>query len=347
LIPHSRPFLDSKDSAAVARVIKYSSDQQLKIVGKFEEVIANYIGVRAASAVNSGTSALHLGLLALGIKPKDEVILPSYVCTAPLNAINYVGAIARICDINEKDFNISVKEVKKKINKKTKAIIVPHMFGLPADLDDLLNLGIPLIEDCAHSIGATYRNKKVGSFGIMSVFSFYSTKMLSCGEGGMVCSDSSKLINKIKDLRQYDQKDKFAIRFNYKMTALQAALGLSQFSKLDFFIKRRRELAAKFNNLFLHSAAELPSLDLIKHPVYYRYVVRIKQNLNKLLEESRKQQIFCRRPVYKPIHRYLKLKGYLNTEQAQRTALSIPFYPCLTEIEIAKIKNLIKNYLQY
>jgi len=347
LIPHSRPYLDNSDSAAVASSVKTHHITQGKSVERFEEAMAEYIGVKSAAAVNSGTSALHLGLLALGVRPGDEVILPSYVCIAPLNAVCYCGATPKLCDINKEDFNISAKEIKKKINKKTKAVIVPHMFGMPADLDDLLKLGVPVIEDCAHSIGAEYKNKKVGSFGRLSIFSFYATKMLACGEGGMVCSDLPVLINKIKDLREYDKKDKFSVRFNYKMTDIQASLGLSQLSKLNMFIKRRKELASGFNACFSGSRTELPVSVENKKPVFYRYVVRIKADLDKTIKCAQAYGLSCRRPVHKPIHRYLREIGFPNTEQAWKTALSIPLFPSLTEAEAGRIRSFIRKHLAF
>lgn len=344
VIAHSKPTLDASDIRAISEVIRSGYIAQGKIALRFEEALAEFIGVRGAVATSSGTAALHLGLLALGIKRGDEVILPSYVCLALLNAINYTGATPRICDINPTDFNISINEAKKKINKRTKAIVVPHMFGMPADIEELLKLGVPIIEDCAHSIGATFKGKKVGSFGVISIFSFYATKMLTCGEGGMVCSDSAKLLKKIRNMREYDKKDKFATYFNYKMSDIQAALGLNQLLRLPSFIAKRKQMAFRYNSWFSKCKIELPIINKNKDNTFYRYVIKISQNLDKVVKDLEKRGIGCRRPLYKPIHRYLKLKSFPNTDKAWRFSLSIPLYPSLTEAQIRIIKDVISDY---
>ena len=224
---------------------------QGKKVLEFEAKVSRYLGVKAGVAVNSGTSALHLALLALNIGPGDEVMVPSFVCSALLNAVSYTGASARIVDVKADDFNISPVEVKKKLNKKVKAIIVPHMFGYPADLKELLSFGVPVIEDCAQSIGADYRGRKAGSFGVLSICSFYATKVMTTGEGGMVLSNQTKILDRIRDLRQYDHALNFQTRYNYKMTDFQAALGLSQLQRLPEFIKRRKQIAQIMTVLLL------------------------------------------------------------------------------------------------
>lgn len=343
-IPHSKPSLDSSDIRAVSEVIRSGNIAQGKIVKRFEKKLASFIGTYDAVATSSGTSALHLALLALDIKRGDEVIIPSYVCLALLNAINYTGAIPRVCDINPTDFNISINEVKKKINKRTKAIIVPHMFGMPADIDEFLKLGIPIIEDCAHSIGATLKGKKIGSFGTMSIFSFYATKMLTCGEGGMVTSNSQKFLEKIRNMREYDKKDKLMTYFNYKMSDIQAALGLNQLAKLPSFIAKRKNIASEYNACFSKCNVEIPAINQNKENIFYRYIIKTNKNLSKIIKDLEKKGIACRHPVYKPIHKYLKLKGFLNTDKAWESALSIPIYPSLTEAEIKIIKDVVRDY---
>lgn len=343
MVSHSRPTLDKDDIEKVAKVIQSGQIAQGGAVREFEEKLSRFIGVKDAVAVSSGSAALHLSLLVLGIGKEDEVILPTYLCTAPLNAIKYVGADPKLCDINTVDFNIDIEEVKNKINKKTKAIIIPHIFGAPVEIDKLQKFGIPIIEDCAHSIGAKYKGRQVGSFGKLSIFSFYATKMLTTGEGGMILSNSQKILNKIRDLRDYDEKKDYKVRYNYKMTNFQAGLGCSQLSKLPTFIDERRRIAGIYNKEFKKCDFKLPPILKDRESVFYRYVVRIKGNVTKGLNELRTRGIICRRPIFKPLHRYLKIDGFKNSEKVYNSAISIPIYPSLKEEEVERIVKAIKR----
>jgi len=172
MIPHSKVALEEEDLAGVIGVLRSGQLAQGRVVSSLEEKSASLIGVKHAAAVSSGSAALHLALLSLGVGEGSEVILPSYVCTALLNAIHYVGATPVLADIDPNTYNITSESIKKVFTHKTKAIIVPHMFGLPAHIDTILSLGIPVIEDCAHSIGATVNGRKAGSFGLVSILSF-------------------------------------------------------------------------------------------------------------------------------------------------------------------------------
>ena len=364
MIPHSRPTLDKDDIKEVVKVIQSGQIAQGEVVRKFEKKLSRFIGVKDAVAVSSGSAALHLSLLVLGIGKEDEVILPTYLCTAPLNAIRYVGADPVLCDINLMDFNIDVEEVKDKINKKTKAIIVPHIFGTPCQIDELQGFGIPIIEDCAHSIGAKYKGRRVGSFGKVSIFSFYATKMLTTGEGGMILSNSQKILNKIRDLRDYDEKKDYKVRYNYKLSDIQAGLGCSQLSKIPTFISKRKKIASVYNKEFERCDFELPfilidgrhkcrpyidgGLDKSspykgRERVFYRYVIRIKGNVTKGLNELRRRGNICKRPIFKPLHRYLKIDGFKNSEKVYNSAISIPIYPSLKDEEIKKIVAAVKK----
>ncbi|MDP3286082.1 MAG: DegT/DnrJ/EryC1/StrS aminotransferase family protein, partial [Desulfobacterales bacterium] len=223
IIPHSRPTIDQEETAAVVSVLQSGQLAQGEQVLYFEKALALLIGVVGAVAVSSGTAALHLALLALEIGEDDEVVIPSFVCPALLNAIRYVRAVPVLADINPETFNMDVRDLRKRLTGKTKAIIVPHIFGLPADIREIVSLGVPVIEDCAQSLGSRYEGSPAGSFGALSVFSFYATKVICTGEGGMIASGDSQLLGKIRDLRDYDEKDDGRLRYNYKLTDLQAA----------------------------------------------------------------------------------------------------------------------------
>ncbi len=343
IIPHSRPLISDTDLNAVISVLKAGQLSQGPKVREFEQKLASFIGKKKALAVSSGSAALHLALLALGIKKDDEVIIPSFVCSAVLNSINYTGATAVLVDIDPLTFNMSVEAAKRAITRKTKAIIVPHMFGCPAEIDKLSELGIPVIEDCAQSVGANFKGKRVGSFGLLSVFSFYATKVMATAEGGMVLSDSEDLMSRIKDLREYDHKDDYIMRYNYKMTDIQAALGLSQLSFLEKLIDRRREIAARYFQEFKNCDFTLPVWKEGKDHIYYRFVIKTKEDSSEYIEKFHQKKVMCRRPVYIPLHVYLNLSGFPHTQEAWNKTISIPLYPSLREDEIERIVATVKE----
>ena len=350
MITHSKPTIEQDDIKAISEVLNSGQIAQGPMVDKFEKELSKSIDVKGGVATNSGTSALHLALLALDIRKGDKVIIPSYVCTALLNAINYVHAKPVIADINMENFNISVSDIEKKIDEKTKAIIVPHMFGLAADIDEILNFGVPVIEDCAQSIGATYKGKMVGCFGVISIFSFYATKMLATGEGGMAASNSDELLKKMRDLREYDFKSDYKVRYNYKMTDMQAALGISQLSKLPTFIDRRKQIAEYYSEKFSNLDVILPTSKKHKEHIFYRYVVRTNKDtdIKKCFDGFKKKNVICDSPVYKPLHVYLGLnkKDFINTEEIMNSAISIPTYPSLTENEMNYVSSIVKEVLK-
>ena len=345
-IPHSRPTLDESDLFSVSEVIRSGQIVQGKVVEKFEKKVAKFIGVRGAVATNTGTSALHLSLLAIGIKKGDFIAIPSFVCTALLNAVKYVGAQQILVDINPETYNIDISDLKKKIKRSTKAIILPHLFGLPADIDETMSLGIPVIEDCAQAVGAVYKGSKTGSLGRLSCFSFYATKVLSTGEGGMVTSDSKSLLKKIKDLRDYDNKKKYSIRYNYKMTDIQAAMGIAQLKKLHSFLSKRASIAKRYSSE-LQQYCKVPSVRYKdrKH-IFFRFPIQIQGSVSKALNFFTERGVTCTRPVFRPIHKYLQVNGLTNTDTVWNNTISIPIYPSLTEKEICIILDVLKLYLK-
>ncbi len=336
MISHSRPTLDQDDYRHVMNVMKSGMLVQGEQVVRFEENLSSFIGLKNGVAVSSGTAAIHLSLIALGIGREDEVIIPSYVCPAILNAVMYVNAVPVIADINRSTFNIDADDLKKRITKKTRAIIVPHMFGLAAEIDRIISFGIPVIEDCAQSIGALYQDHYTGTFGVCSIFSFYATKMLATGEGGMVLSDDDGLSKIIRELRDYDEKDLYSVRYNYKMTDIQAALGISQLKKVSSFIERRRKIADLYNSTLQKKTFSIPEVSGERKHIYYRYVLLL-DNASGFIKEMKRKGIECKRPVFKPLHRYLGLSGYPVTEEIWNKAVSIPIYPSLRDEEVNRI----------
>lgn len=342
MIPHSKPTINCADYRALEGVLSSAYLSDKKYVKDLETGFKDFIGTKFAIATNSGTSALHLILLGLNVARNNQVILPSYVCSSVLNAIKYIGARAVICDIEPCNFNLSLEDIQKKISKKTKAIILPYMFGASAgNTDKFLDLGIPIIEDCAQSLGATFKGRKVGSFGIASIFSFYATKVITAGQGGMILTNSYKIFNKVKDLIEYDERNDYKVRYNYKMTDLQAALGLAQLKRVNTFIRRRREIARYYDMAFSKYNIAIPVND--PGHIYYRYVIRINTSLNKFIQRLRKKGIETKPPVFKPLHRYLGLNKRLfpNTEEVFKSAVSIPVYPNLTDREVRFITKSV------
>ncbi len=345
MIPHSRPTLGPEEAAAATRVLLSGQVAQGEEVGSFEEAVASLAGVRNAAAVGSGTAALHLALLALDIGAGDEVVLPSFVCTALLNAVRYVRATPVLADINGETFNIDPRDVKRRLTKKTRAVIVPHMFGLPADIAEIVALGIPVVEDCAQSLGSSRQGAPTGGLGALSVFSFYATKVICTGEGGMVAGNDRRLIDKVKDLRDYDGKEDGALRYNYKLTDLQAALGSVQLRKLPGFIARRRAIARRYDESFRGYGLALPVCPRESESIPYRYVVRTER-IEELLAAGQAAGIAYRRPVFKPLHRYLGVTGYPRSEEAFRTALSVPLYPSLEDGDVQTIVQHVQTVLR-
>jgi dTDP-4-amino-4,6-dideoxygalactose transaminase len=338
-IPHARPTLGPEEIKAVTDVISSGYVAEGDVVRRFEQNFADYFDVRHAVAANSGTSALHLVLLALDVGPGHEVIIPSYVCCALLNAVNYTGATPVLADIVPETFNIDPTDVKTKINNRTRAIIVPHLFGMAADLEQLLELNVPLIEDCAQALGAEYDNRPVGSFGVAAIYSFYATKVISTGEGGMVVTGSRDIADRIKDLKTYDQKVGYSVRYNYKMTDLQAAMGLSQLDRLESFIRRRRAIAGQYTRSFRDFDLDLPPDD--PGHIYFRYVIGVNDDLSAWIEDLAGNGIGCDRPIFLPLHRQLQQGGCPVSDKAWNNSLSIPLYPSLSDHDVVRIIDAI------
>ena len=345
MIPHSKPTLGAREARAVVATVKSGFIAQGSKVREFEKALARFVGVKDAVATNSGTTALHLGLLAMGIEKGDEVILPSYVCTAPLNAVYYTGATPVICDIDAGTFNILPESAADKKTKAAAAVIVPHMFGAPADIEEIEKAEVPVIEDCAHSIGARYGKKMVGSMGRFSICSFYANKMMACGEGGALLSNDQGIISAARDMRDYDNREDYKVRYNYKMSDVLAAIGLVQLAALPSMIQKRKKLAASYDKAFTGLGVGLPKGEF--DHAYYRYVLRVKgTDIAALIASLRANGVAAAHPVFKPLHRYLELRSsYRNTDEAYYTSLSLPIYPSLTQAEQKIVIKAVRECL--
>lgn len=336
-IPHSRPTLGEGEREAVAEVLRSGLIAQGERVAAFEGELANRLGTRGGVATSSGTAALHLALLALNVGEGDEVLIPSYACAALLHAVQAVRAIPRFVDSDPGSFNMDPEAARKVCTPRAKALIVVHSFGLPAELDALRELGLPLIEAGAHALGATYRGRPVGSIGDIAVFSFYATKLITTGEGGMLLGNDARLLVAARDSREYDQKGDGRPRFNYKLTDLQAALGLAQLDRLAEFLRRREEISAHYREQLHALPVEPPLVPPDRERIYYRYVVKGPLSADHYLTRLQALGVEARRPVFQPLHRYLGGGDFPGAEDAWRRAVSLPLYPSLLDNEVERI----------
>ncbi|HJM43629.1 MAG: DegT/DnrJ/EryC1/StrS aminotransferase family protein [Nitrospinota bacterium] len=343
-VAHSRPVFGPDDERAVLRTLRSGQVAAGPEVERFEGEVARRLGLRGGVATSSGTAALHLVLLALGVGRGDGVVIPSYVCGALLQAVRFVGAVPRLADLAEGRFHPGPEEIDRAADRRTRAVLFPHPFGEPVDLSGVRALGLPLVEDLAQSLGARRGKDPAGRARRAAVCSFYATKMAAAGEGGMVVSDRAGILRVARDLRAYDEPPDARLRFNYKMSDLHAALGRSQLKKLESFIRRRRRIAARYHRAFRDLPLLLPADPPGGRHVYHRYVVRVtgKPGGAGVLRFLQGRGVIARRPVHRPVHRILGVKGFPRTDAAVREAVSIPCYPALGDGEVMRVIEAVR-----
>lgn len=337
--PHSRAFLGPEEEAAALAVLRAGTVAVGPELEKFEAAVARHAGRKFAVATSNGTSALHLALVARGVTAGDEVILPTTVCQGVLHAIEYTRATPVVVDVNANDFNLSVDAVKRALSSKTKAIIVPHLFGVLSDVAGLAALGVPLLEDSAQAIGA----RGEGTTGFATVYSFYVTKLLSAGDGGVVVTDDEALAKTMSDLRYYGGKTTPATRFNYKMQNLQAAIGLAQLPRLAGFLERRRALVARYDALFANSRRLTRALAHPAGSACYRYLVRFDGNRSAFEASARSGGVQVGHGVLQPLHTFLGLAAaaFPNAERQCAGLVSVPLYPSLSDDDAKEIASAV------
>ncbi len=370
-IPLYKIFTDRDDNKAVNKVLQRGMDWAIgHEIAEFEKKIANYIGTKYCVAFNSGTSAGHAALLAIGID-SGEIIVPSFTFISTANWPLMVNAKPKFVDIEEENFGLSPERVKVEITKNTKAIIPIHYGGLPCKIVEInriaRNKKITLIEDCAESFGAKIKGIPVGTFGKMSIFSFAPNKILTTGEGGVICTDSRKIFEKLQLIRSHGRKvnenyfktsqlpNYISIGYNWRMSSMTAALGLSQFDKLDRIIQLRRR-HARFYALKLKKIKEVTLPDEPKDHlhVYQLFTIQLKNNLirNELQKFLASRGIMTK-IFFEPIHlsNFYKKSGFgkkslPNTEKISQTVLSLPIFPGLKSEEIRYICDSIQEFFQ-
>jgi perosamine synthetase len=361
-IPLMRPHLEADDFAAMSDAAKRGLVSRGEITRAFENTFAEWIGGAGAVATNSGTAALVLALKTLGVGRDDKVIMPSYTCVAVLNAVLEIGAVPcpvdNEYDVRHMDYNVCAADVEKYLRHRTRAIIVPHMFGVAAKIDELLQFGIPIIEDGTLALGGEYRGRKIGAWGNVSVFSLHSSKMFAAGEGGMLVANDAALVERARYLNGWDEEQPrqrlmpqseidFELRYTFRMSDVHAALGSSQFKKLPSFITRRHELAARYIAALQDIAdIELPALD--SPNVFQRFMIRLaKRTPRETIQQFMEEEIEVGRGVYPPLHTFLKEspEQFPNAERAINTLISLPLYPDLNDDEVGFLLETTKRLL--
>lgn len=339
MIPHSRPTLGPLEAAAAARVLRSGQVAQGAEVEKFEREAARFLGCRHAAAVSSGTAALALTLKALGAGPDKEVLLPAYACAALIQAVRWIGAEPVPADVHWHDGNLSFGQVFRKLTHRTAAIVLVHSFGTPAEIEPFLRTGVPVVEDLAQAFGAQdYDRRKIGTYGAAAVASFYATKLLtSGGEGGMVISNDRRLVDAVRDVREYDEKKASLPRWNVKMTDLQAAVGRVQLKRLPSFLEARRSWARRYREELKGLPVEFP-LPLYG-TTYHRFILRARRPVpESFFVRARAKGIMIRRPVERPPYwDDVALGRFPVSDRLWRRSVSLPIFPSLTENEFRRV----------
>jgi perosamine synthetase len=361
-IPIAEPWLGAKerqllDECARSRWVSSKG----KFVAECEEAFASYCGVKYGVATSSGTTALHLALACLGIGPGDEVIVPTLSFIATANVVTYCGAKPVFVDSLADTWNLDPEGVEKAITRKTRAIIVVHLFGHPAHMDEIRAIadkhGLYVVEDACEAHGSEYRGARVGSMGTIGCFSFYGNKIITTGEGGMLVTNDASLANHARLLKDHgmSRRRKYwhgQIGFNYRMTNLQAALGVAQMDRIEEVIERKRRNARIYNALRGEiSGSTLPQEAPWARHVYWLYTILIEDRFGssrkKIIGELAKRGIETR-PFFYPIssmppYHNARRQEFAVAERVSRKGLSLPSSPLLKQESIRSICAVLRK----
>ncbi len=374
-IPITKPYLGEEEKQVVSQVIESGWVSQGPKVAEFEERFAEYVGARYAVATTSCTTALHAALAVSGLGPGDEVIVPSLSFIATANSVVYCNAIPVFADIDPETCNIDVKKIEGAITKKTKAIMPVHQMGLPADLDAIQKIAnkynLIVIEDAACAIGSEYKGKKIGGHGNIACFSFHPRKIITTGEGGMITTDDPEIAARLRRFRHHGMSvsdierhvaNKIIIEtypdlgYNYRMTDIQAAMGLEQVKRLPFIIKMRRQIAGIYDEeLSKIPYVRVPQVPTYAFHNYQSYWIELLESApvdrNMLMSKLLEKGIATRRGIM-AIHMEPYYKGYSRlslptTEKITMNTVLLPLYPTLSSEEQSYITNSLKEILLY
>jgi perosamine synthetase len=360
-IPLTTPYFDDSEIEAVARVIRSGWVTQGPKVAEFEQAVADYVGARYGIATTSCTTAMHLSLVLRGVGEGDEVIMPSFTCPATANAVCHSRAIPAFVDIDPRTFNLDPASVADAINPRTRAIMAIHQFGLPADMDPINKLarkhGLVVIEDAGVALGSVYQGKRVGSLGAPTCFSFHGRKIITMGEGGMLTTSDDAFAERarivrshgasVSDLVRHQAKGKVLqtyeeLGYNFRMTDIQAAIGLEQMKKLPHIVEQRRRLARRYDKRLMEiPEVEPPHVPSYAEHSYQSYIIRLtpqcRLSRDELLHELASRGVSCRHTLSchsEPYFRQICGEVHLPiTDEIVRTAVCLPLFPTMTEEE--------------
>jgi perosamine synthetase len=358
MIPIAKPIISDEEVEEVVKVLRSGFIAQGPRVAEFEENFAEYVGVKHAVATSSGTTALHLALLAADIGPGDEVITTPFSFAATGNSILYVGAKPVFVDIEKKTYNIDPEKIEEAITENTRAIMPVHLYGQPADMDPINDTAdahdLTVVEDSAQAHGATYNGKKTGCLGDMGCFSFYPTKNMTTSEGGIITTDNAEMAEKARILRAHGESERYThvvLGYNFRMTDIAAAIGIVQLKKLDKFNKMRIKNAKYLTeNIDEIEGINSPYVaNNVKH-VFHQFTVRVEEsNRNKLMEFLKDRGIGTGIHYPKPIYqqKIYQERGFNafcpEAESASSDVLSLPVHPSLEKSDLEKIVSTVKE----
>lgn len=337
---------------AAARVIASGQHAGGAERAAFEEELASFCGVSHAVAVQSGSAALHLALLVLGVPRGSSVIAPSYACGALLHAIDAVGGSALLADIDPVRLTVTRGTARDACARATireeqvSAVIVPHMLGIPAPLEGW-DFPSPVIEDAAMGIGTEIGGRPAGSIGTVGIVSFYATKMLSTGQGGALLTSDAALADAARDRIRSDGREQWRPSWNYPLSDLAAAIGRPQLAALPEWLERRRAIAGRYRAAA--EIAECAGAELPEGANHYRFLLRFPDRAARDAAEVtfRSRGITAKPPVFRPLHRYLGLPDheFPVTTEVWETGLSVPIYPSLSEAEVDRVAEAIEEWV--
>lgn len=355
LIPISRPWIGPEEEAAVIEVLRSGMLAQGPRVAALEDAFARMTGARHAVAASSGTTALHLALLAHGIGPGDEVITSPFTFIASVNAILFTGATPVFADIQETTFNIDPEQIEAAMTPRTKAVMPVHLYGQPCDMDEICDLaqrrGVILLEDAAQAVGATYGGRQVGSFGT-GVFSLYATKNVMTGEGGMITTDSDEVADRARLLRNHGMRNRYEyemLGYNFRLTDVLAAIGLAQLGRIDEAMRRRRTNASYLSSNL--RGVGVPIVKEGREHVWHQYTVRLPDRADRqevarrLLEEGIGTGVFYPQGAHRFPH-VEAVTGQVEmpvTDRVAPSVLSLPVHPLLQPSDLQRIAAAVNS----
>lgn len=349
MIPLSRPLIGEAEKTAVLEVLDSGQLAQGPRTERLEQRFREIVGTRHAVATSSGTTALHLALLAHGIGPGDEVITSPFTFIASVNAIVYTGARPVFADVEPDTFNIDPIAIERACTPRTRAVLPVHLYGYPCKVEPILGLarqaGLAVIEDCAQAIGATYHGRPVGSFGT-GVFSLYATKNIMAGEGGMITTDDDEVAERARLLRSHGMRRRYEhelLGYNFRLSDLHAAIGLAQLDRLSELTQRRRANAAYLSECI--TSVTTPQVKSGFEHVWHQYTVRVDAGRDRDAAARQLAVAGVGSGVFYPVpaHRQPHLRELVNgvqmpvAEQLAREVLSLPVHPALTPAELEVI----------